>query len=434
LRNVNLKFILFIPIIKTAILISLFLFFLPKPVKAARFYLTPSDITVISGQQFNIDLYLDTENKMVNQVDISLVYPSSFIWIDSVNSSEIFPLAVQDIKKEEGWANLRFSSSNQSTRVNGNYLLASLTLSTHAAGESFLAFFCDGSNNVNDSNVWEADTGVDLISCANLNKLAVHINQKNIFAEPSPKPCSQPPAVSGLKAVSGPGFGEITLYWNDAAEADYYTVTYGLVSRGYIYGAPNIGKTNQYIVSQLSPGRTYYFVITSVNSCGSSGYSAEIAARAGGNLPAEKGISPVQPSVSVSNLISPLPKLLSPSFEPGFYFPIASSEEASLSASFQPSYSPEPFIPPKQEPIWRNVDFWKKVGLLSGILFILFFVLLGLIKGAGKAKRKSKEKMEKLAAEDLKASRQDLKNGQTPVWPPEKNQSQALEKKAPNWD
>jgi hypothetical protein len=352
--------------------IIFFLFFLPTPAHAAIFVLDPADKTVTSGDQFTVNLYLDTEGKVVNAADATLTYPQSIIWIDKIEYPAIFPLHLQQIVKAEGKVTFHFGAQSQGARFSGRNLIATLTLSTHTGGSAYLSFICDGTNNPNDANIWEADTGNDLVDCGRLNKGVYTVNAK-VGASPSATPaevCVPPSAPTGVKAQSG-GIGQVNLSWNAVSNVSYYTVTYGLSSSGYIYGAPSVGNITSYTVSGLAAGRTYYLVLTAVNSCGSSGYSGEVAARAGGTLPVvvteEKG----------GVITTPVPQA---SLVPGPSQATASATPSPSGGGGSPSPtgSPQAFIPPKTEPFWRNWDFWKKVGIVSVVLFIILVIVSAL--------------------------------------------------------
>lgn len=64
-----------------------------------------------------------------------------------------------------------------------------------------------------------------------------------------------------LTAASGPGVGQVTLYWQDADSADNYHLVYGKESGKYQYGALRIGKLNKFTVSRLEEGKVYYFAL-----------------------------------------------------------------------------------------------------------------------------------------------------------------------------
>ncbi len=93
-----------------------------------------------------------------------------------------------------------------------------------------------------------------------------------------------PPAPAKVSAVSGPGGGEVTLYWDTSAYANRYAVAYGTQSGKYVYGADNIGgeKTRSSTIKSLSSGTRYYFRLAAANGCASSPFSAEVSAVATG--------------------------------------------------------------------------------------------------------------------------------------------------------
>ena len=91
---------------------------------------------------------------------------------------------------------------------------------------------------------------------------------------------SSPQTPQNVWAKSGPGGGQVTLYWNESANADRYALAFGNSSGNYQYGATNIGNgsTTSYTVSGLSSGKKYYFVLTAAKGCNSSPFSSETTA------------------------------------------------------------------------------------------------------------------------------------------------------------
>ena len=117
-----------------------------------------------------------------------------------------------------------------------------------------------------------------------------------------------PPAPTKVSAVSGPGGGEVTLYWDTSAYANRYAVAYGTQSEKYVYGADNIGgeTTRSSTIKSLSSGTRYYFRLAAANGCASSPFSVEVSAVAtgGGVVVSQPVNQPVVggPSVSVEKV------------------------------------------------------------------------------------------------------------------------------------
>ena len=82
----------------------------------------------------------------------------------------------------------------------------------------------------------------------------------------------------GFFAQSGAETGTVLLSWNDRPEFSNYNIAYGTQPGVDTYGATNIGKESNYVVGGLTPGVTYYFVISGVVGGQGSRYSPEVSA------------------------------------------------------------------------------------------------------------------------------------------------------------
>lgn len=115
-----------------------------------------------------------------------------------------------------------------------------------------------------------------------------------------------PPAPTKVWATSGPGSGEVTLYWDTAPYADRYGVVYGTQTNKYVYGSLNIGgeKARSYTVKYLKPGSKYFFRMVAGHGCSTSPFSSEVSAFASGagefvsELPAPTQVSVGGPTVA----------------------------------------------------------------------------------------------------------------------------------------
>lgn len=119
-------------------------------------------------------------------------------------------------------------------------------------------------------------------------------------------PGSNPQLISAFS--NGPN--KITLTWTSATgPLTHYLVAYGIASKQYIYGNPNVGNTTSYAVGSLTEGKTYYFVVSAVNGCRPGNFSNEISTIAERlTTPTSTQIKNLNVSSSRSVTISPSPK------------------------------------------------------------------------------------------------------------------------------
>lgn len=160
---------------------------------------------------------------------------------------------------------------------------SNLVINGGSKGSSILAIRTGNSGNaanVATFTISSATVQTDKFNIRDVDE-NIALGQANVsFTTPS---CGDavPKAPTLSEAVSQSS-SEIKLTWTAVAEPfSYYVVSYGVSSGSYIYGNPNVGKQNNYIVGSLSPGVTYYFVVKAMNGCGASAYSNEVAQAAG---------------------------------------------------------------------------------------------------------------------------------------------------------
>ncbi|HEX8747520.1 MAG TPA: kelch repeat-containing protein, partial [Pyrinomonadaceae bacterium] len=96
-----------------------------------------------------------------------------------------------------------------------------------------------------------------------------------------------PPAPTGLTAT--PGFGNISLDWDDVSNATGYNVYRSTSSTVSTNGTPYNGTTpltaSSFIDTNASQSATYYYVVVAVNAAGTSAPTTPVSAKASGALP-----------------------------------------------------------------------------------------------------------------------------------------------------
>jgi hypothetical protein len=340
---------------------ALFLFLAaPAKAQAASFELSPQSLTINKDAEFNINLYLNTGGKLINAIDSLLNFPTNLLEVKDISFSSRFPTNIKSYNNSTGKIEIHSAAFSVSDISSSNGTVATIKFKTKAEGTTSVYFTCNPGQTT-DSNILESGTSNDIIDC-NANKGGEYKIQEGASPTPSPTPssCKAPIDPTQLTGKPGSNAGQVILTWSKILNADYYTISYGLLSRNYIYGVPNTGNSDQYTISKLSPGRIYYFAITAVNDCGSSGHSNEVAVRA------------KQETIIITT--TPIPEPLpSPNLSP------TPSATSSASPSVEPTPVEEPEetpTPPPQAQASPIRDLLK----YAGIGLIIFIIILATIK------------------------------------------------------
>lgn len=349
---------------KKIILLTLSFLFLtlifPREAFAAKFNLDPLTKGIKVGEQFSVNLSLDTQGKEVSGVQAKLSFNKDVIEVSGVSFSGIFPSNDHYIDNNGGYVQVGSSLELETSGFNGNSNWVTLTLKGKAKGSTELRFSCS------ESGILEIKTYNNLLDCGSLGAGSYTITE-----EGQPAPTATPTPTSGpggpgctdlspntptnLGAASGPGNGEVTLTWTKVS-ADYYSLVFGGASGAYQYGAANIGNTNQYIVRQLNPGKLYYFAVAAVKGCASSGFSQEASTRA-------KGAGEVTPSQK----ITPIPT-------PFIYQPISEVFPEVEFPTQEEIISPTPTSVPEEEGKLLGITI-KKLLAITFFLIVLIVVI-----------------------------------------------------------
>jgi len=341
--------------------------------RTATLTVDPERSTVVSGELFEVKVNLDAGGTQITESRAVLKYDQDLIKVEEIKLVDFAQDNEVDIDNGAGQTIVR--SFFNATSVPNDFTWFRVVLSTYGEGTADFWFDCRRDAE-DETNIYRFGGG-DIVNCNNLGQGWYTVNVVGrSTVQPTPSEgsaCGQaaPAVPANFTVQSGPGRGEVTLKWNKVANATHYAVSYGSGPGNYQYGSPDIGDTNQFVVTGLVPGRQYYFVVTAVNGCASSGYTNIIATTAGyGTISkttydysgTQKGYQP------------PIP----PEFLPD-------EDEATAGAgvvsSPQPSVSPQVSEDRDQavSKPWERLDFWLLAGgiALGGLLLVLIGSLLG---------------------------------------------------------
>lgn len=263
------------------------LLFLAPQVSAANLGLTPATTTLSPNQTTTITVGLNTGGKSTVGADTHINFNSSLVEIQSISfSGSPYP---QNFSTNTG-SILKLTSSfiSPSESYSGATNIATITVKALAAGTANFSFVCT-SGATNDTNIVERLTGTDLVDCGTLNTAAITITSGS--TNPSPTPTNSPTPTPTATPNNNSGGGtcyspsaptnlrsapytsdSILLTWDHSiSNPTHYTLTYGPSQNQLLYTVGNIGYTNNFLVSYLSPNSTYAFGVAAVNSCGQSG-------------------------------------------------------------------------------------------------------------------------------------------------------------------
>lgn len=326
-----------------------FYLFLSKPAQAAHFYLEPQSGEYNKDEEFEVQIKLDTANEETSGVDVIFNFNKEVLEIKSVSFNSLYSLNDAQIDNNNGYLKIYSTMNGPASSYKGTDRLATIKIKGLSQEEGKLSFVCQSGETGNDTNIWKKGGG-DIIDCGALKEGNYKIKAG----------CQVPKVPENVKAVSGPGPGQVILSWDKVSGAKYYSLNYGPSSLNYLWGANNVGDVDSYVVSGLEPGKPYYFIVMANNDCGSSGALQEVAAYAG---KAEKKKYWQEPEVVY------LPEEILPSRE------ASPSVEASSLAELTPLASPS--LKPAGKKLTEKKAFpcWLKwVGLSGAVLVILAFI------------------------------------------------------------
>lgn len=172
--------------------------------KAARLYLTPADGTYSIGDEFDLELGIDTGGEESMAADALLNFDSTKLEVVSVVKGSFFPGSDYNIDNDNGRLTI-YSFSEQALQTNsGTGVLANITFKALTEGSAAVSFLCETGNDV-DSAVWDAQ-GNDLINCGSNGSGTYTIGSGGGGVEPTDVPVatSAPDAPVATSAPDAP--------------------------------------------------------------------------------------------------------------------------------------------------------------------------------------------------------------------------------------
>lgn len=145
------------------ILNTYFLLFNTKGAYAQVFSLSPSSSTNSAGNEFTVDLNIDTQSASVASADVKLTFDSVILDVVKVTNGSFFSDMANYIGAGKVFIGGFFQDESASKTGTGK--MATLTLKGVGNGTSKLAFVCSTAKD--DSNIFDS-AGNDIIKCSGI--------------------------------------------------------------------------------------------------------------------------------------------------------------------------------------------------------------------------------------------------------------------------
>ncbi len=145
------------------IVFILLLFVFAQKTYAQVFILDPSAATKKVGEEFTVNLNIDTQGKTVASADVKLTFDSTILELVKVDKGDFFSDEADYIGTGTLYVGGFFRE--QYATKNGSGKLAIVTLKGKTVGSSPFSFTC--STQTNDSNIFDS-TAKDLINCSGI--------------------------------------------------------------------------------------------------------------------------------------------------------------------------------------------------------------------------------------------------------------------------
>jgi len=146
------------------ILNTYFLLFNTKGAYAQVFSLSPANSTNRAGNEFTVDLNIDTQSASVASADVKLTFDTAVLEVVKVTNGSFFSDMANYIGAGKVFIGGFFQDESASKTGTGK--MATLTLKGVGNGTSKLAFVCSTAKD--DSNIFDA-SGNDIIKCTTIS-------------------------------------------------------------------------------------------------------------------------------------------------------------------------------------------------------------------------------------------------------------------------
>jgi hypothetical protein len=328
-------------------------------------FFKPGEIAVIQGELFKISFYINSSQPAETPINMRLTFPTNQFKAEQV----MIP----------GESNTPAVINNQAGTID------ILNLTQDALTTKPIEFIFKSLNQGEENIAMSCVTAEDsVLPCPLTEPVPMKVKVIAAAAAPQKPACTQIPPFPPIdvNAQPGPGLGEVTLTWRRPLNTTTVSVFYGQNKGIYPYGMPNVGSVDRTVITQLTPGQGYYFILKTNNDCASSAPSLEVSTRAGYGGMTQEVLEQNKVIPPVAFTYIPTEATLSAQSQPVAVVP------AKPALSTNEQFVAEPAAnQPKAVSFWSIAGLLKsEFGLLFGICFVLGLALVLLLKNIRQSK------------------------------------------------
>lgn len=168
--------------------------------KAQIFSLNPSTLTKAAGDEFDVDLNIDSQSQAVASADVKITFDSDIVEVVKVTPGTFFSDEADYIGTGKLFVG-GFFREPYATKT-GNGKLAIITLKGKKGGTAHLSFSC--STEKNDSNILDS-SATDIIKCSGIKDGTYTITGSSAdpTSTPAPTPTGTKPTAKPTPPTSG---------------------------------------------------------------------------------------------------------------------------------------------------------------------------------------------------------------------------------------
>lgn len=181
-------------------------FMAAKTASAQTFSLNPSSATKKVGEEFTVDLNIDTAGKQVAGADVKITFDSAAIEVVRVSEGTFFTDEAHNIGS--GTLYVAGFFAEQFKTESGTGKIAIITLKGKTTGTAQLTFVCTTATN--DCNILDGSAN-DIINCSGIRNGSYIISEADGSSSPTATPTPTPTGGTAATATPTPPVSGIAL-------------------------------------------------------------------------------------------------------------------------------------------------------------------------------------------------------------------------------